>query len=47
VRRRSLANLRLDTITLLQLHVWNDAWADQGDWRGACALSLLELAQPF
>jgi aryl-alcohol dehydrogenase-like predicted oxidoreductase len=33
--RRSLANLRLDTITLLQLHVWNDAWADQGDWRDA------------
>jgi aryl-alcohol dehydrogenase-like predicted oxidoreductase len=24
-----LTNLRLDTITLLQLHVWNDAWADQ------------------
>jgi aryl-alcohol dehydrogenase-like predicted oxidoreductase len=33
--RRSLANLGLDTITLLQLHVWNDAWADQGDWRDA------------
>jgi aryl-alcohol dehydrogenase-like predicted oxidoreductase len=33
--RRSLANLGLETITLLQLHVWNDAWADQGDWRDA------------
>jgi hypothetical protein len=24
---------------LLQLHVWNDAWADQGDWRDAVGLS--------
>jgi aryl-alcohol dehydrogenase-like predicted oxidoreductase len=29
---RSLRNLGLDTIDLLQLHVWNDAWADRGDW---------------
>ena len=33
--RRSLANLGLDTIDVLQFHVWNDAWADQGDWREA------------
>ena len=32
---RSLRNLGLDTIDLLQLHVWNDSWADQGDWREA------------
>ncbi len=31
----SLRNLALDTIDLLQLHVWNDSWADQGDWREA------------
>ena len=31
----SLRNLGLDTIDLLQLHVWNDSWADQGDWREA------------
>ena len=29
---RSLRNLGLDHIDLLQLHVWTDAWADQGDW---------------
>jgi aryl-alcohol dehydrogenase-like predicted oxidoreductase len=33
--QRSLANLGLDTIDVLQFHVWNDAWADQGDWRDA------------
>jgi aryl-alcohol dehydrogenase-like predicted oxidoreductase len=30
---RSLANLRLDRIDVLQLHVWSDEWTDQGDWR--------------
>jgi aryl-alcohol dehydrogenase-like predicted oxidoreductase len=29
---RSLANLGLDRIDLLQLHVWHDDWIDQGDW---------------
>jgi aryl-alcohol dehydrogenase-like predicted oxidoreductase len=29
---RSLRNLGTDTIDLLQLHVWDDGWADQGDW---------------
>lgn len=29
---RSLSNLGLDTIDLLQLHVWQDDWAGQGDW---------------
>ena len=33
--RRSLENLGLETIDLLQFHVWNDAWTDQGDWREA------------
>lgn len=33
--QQSLANLGLDTIDVLQFHVWNDAWADQGDWREA------------
>ncbi len=32
---RSLANLGLERIDLLQLHVWNDDWADRGDWREA------------
>jgi aryl-alcohol dehydrogenase-like predicted oxidoreductase len=30
---RSLSNLGLERIDLLQLHVWSDEWADQGDWR--------------
>ena len=30
---RSLTNLGLERIDLLQLHVWSDEWADQGDWR--------------
>jgi aryl-alcohol dehydrogenase-like predicted oxidoreductase len=30
---RSLENLGLDRIDLLQLHVWSDEWVDQGDWR--------------
>jgi aryl-alcohol dehydrogenase-like predicted oxidoreductase len=32
---RSLANLGVERIDLLQLHVWNDDWADRGDWRQA------------
>jgi aryl-alcohol dehydrogenase-like predicted oxidoreductase len=30
---RSLSNLGLERIDLLQLHVWSDDWTDQGDWR--------------
>ena len=30
---RSLSNLGLERIDLLQLHVWSDEWTDQGDWR--------------
>jgi aryl-alcohol dehydrogenase-like predicted oxidoreductase len=30
---RSLSNLGLERLDLLQLHVWSDEWADQGDWR--------------
>jgi len=32
---RSLANLGLERIDVLQLHVWSDEWTDQGDWRAA------------
>jgi len=32
---RSLSNLGLERIDLLQLHVWSDEWADRGDWREA------------
>jgi aryl-alcohol dehydrogenase-like predicted oxidoreductase len=32
---RSLANLGLERIDVLQLHVWSDEWTDQGDWRDA------------
>jgi aryl-alcohol dehydrogenase-like predicted oxidoreductase len=32
---RSLKNLGLETIDLLQLHVWDDSWTEQGDWREA------------
>jgi aryl-alcohol dehydrogenase-like predicted oxidoreductase len=31
----SLRNLRLETIDLLQLHVWDDAWVERGEWRRA------------
>jgi aryl-alcohol dehydrogenase-like predicted oxidoreductase len=31
----SLSNLGLERIDVLQLHVWSDEWADQGDWREA------------
>ena len=29
---KSLANLGVATIDLLQLHVWADAWTDEGEW---------------
>lgn len=32
---RSLKNLGLERIDLLQLHVWADAWADQDEWHHA------------
>jgi aryl-alcohol dehydrogenase-like predicted oxidoreductase len=32
---RSLSNLGVERIDLLQLHVWSDEWTDQGDWREA------------
>lgn len=36
---RSLGNLGGDPIDLLQLHVWTDAWAEDGEWYDAlCAL---------
>jgi aryl-alcohol dehydrogenase-like predicted oxidoreductase len=31
----SLRNLRLDSIDLLQLHVWNPDWVDRDEWRRA------------
>ena len=31
----SLRNLKLPTIDLLQLHVWNDQWVDRDEWRRA------------
>jgi aryl-alcohol dehydrogenase-like predicted oxidoreductase len=31
----SLRNLGLDTIDLLQLHVWTDDWADRDEWKRA------------
>ena len=31
----SLHNLKLDTIDLQQLHVWNPEWLDRDDWRRA------------
>jgi len=31
----SLGNLGLETIDLLQLHVWSSEWVDQDDWRRA------------
>jgi aryl-alcohol dehydrogenase-like predicted oxidoreductase len=30
---KSLANLGLATIDLLQFHVWEDAWAEDGNWQ--------------
>ena len=32
---QSLRNLERDAIDLLQLHVWNDDWAHEGDWAEA------------
>ena len=32
---QSLENLGLETVDLLQLHVWQDAWLGQGDWLDA------------
>ena len=29
---KSLKNLGMETVDLLQLHVWQDDWADKGDW---------------
>jgi aryl-alcohol dehydrogenase-like predicted oxidoreductase len=31
----SLRNLQLETIDLLQLHVWNPEWVDRAEWRSA------------
>src|SRR5262249_26125682 len=33
----SLRNLGVERLDLQQLHVWNDAWLEQGDWREAVA----------
>lgn len=35
---KSLTNLGLDTIDLLQFHVWNDAWAEDPSWQRAVAV---------
>jgi aryl-alcohol dehydrogenase-like predicted oxidoreductase len=32
---RSLENLSLDRVDLLQFHVWEDDWADDAGWQGA------------
>jgi aryl-alcohol dehydrogenase-like predicted oxidoreductase len=32
---KSLENLGLESIDLLQLHVWRDEWVEQGSWRQA------------
>jgi aryl-alcohol dehydrogenase-like predicted oxidoreductase len=34
---QSLRNLNVGTIDLQQLHVWDDAWADQDEWKRAFA----------
>jgi len=34
---QSLRNLKLDTIDLQQLHVWNPLWTHQNEWRDAFA----------
>ena len=34
---KSLRNLGVDTIDLLQLHVWDDAWTDKDEWKRAFA----------
>ena len=32
---RSLENLGVEALSLLQLHVWNDAWLDDPDWEAS------------
>jgi aryl-alcohol dehydrogenase-like predicted oxidoreductase len=32
---KSLKNLQTDSIDLLQFHVWEDAWADNDEWKNA------------
>ena len=32
---KSLTNLRVDTIDLLQFHVWEDHWAERDEWKRA------------
>ena len=32
---KSLKNLQLETIDLMQFHVWEDGWADQEEWQKA------------
>ncbi|HEX2862929.1 MAG TPA: aldo/keto reductase [Deinococcales bacterium] len=32
---RSLSHLGLETLDVIQLHVWSDEWADQDDWKEA------------
>src|ERR1700754_1144473 len=32
---KSLKNLGLETIDLLQFHVWEDAWTDREEWKNA------------
>lgn len=32
---KSLENLNLDSIHLMQFHVWEDAWADRDEWKKA------------
>jgi len=32
---KSLKNLQLDSIDLLQFHVWEDSWANQDEWKKA------------
>jgi aryl-alcohol dehydrogenase-like predicted oxidoreductase len=34
----SLRNLGLETIDILQFHVWNDEWADDSEWSDAIAM---------
>ena len=34
---KSLSNLRVDTIDLIQFHVWEDEWYDNEDWKRGLA----------
>src|SRR4030095_2620520 len=34
---KSLKNLGVDCIDLLQFHVWEDSWADEDEWKSAIA----------